>query len=74
MKRIYLLGLLPPVLNVIGALVSRSDGPFVFGMPPMLAWVIGGVLVTSLVMQIIYLSDKRDARRRGDSCGGAEAE
>ncbi|MFM0501494.1 DUF3311 domain-containing protein [Paraburkholderia caffeinilytica] len=73
MKPIYLLGFVPPVLNVIGALCSRSDQPFVFGMPPMLAWVIGGVLATSLVMQIIYLSDKRDARRRSGSCGCTEA-
>lgn len=65
MKKIYLLGVVPPVFNLAGALFSRNAGPYVLGMPPMLAWVVTGVLVTSIVMQVIYRVDKRSSLRAG---------
>jgi hypothetical protein len=61
MKKIYLLGFVPPVFNVAGAFFSRETQPYFLGMPPMLAWVVAGVVVTSVVMQVIYHVDKRSS-------------
>lgn len=61
MKKIYLLGIVPPAFNVAGALFSRDAEPYILGMPPMLAWVVAGVVVTSVVMQVIYHVDKRSS-------------
>ncbi|CAE6970439.1 hypothetical protein R69608_07364 [Paraburkholderia nemoris] len=61
MKKIYLLGVIPPLLNIVGAVFSRSAEPYVFGVPSTLAWVVGCVLVTSIVMQTIYVLDRRSS-------------
>jgi hypothetical protein len=58
MKKIYLLGLLPPSLNVVGAVLSTRPHDVILGIPAMLFWVVGCVVVTSIVMRFIYILDK----------------
>jgi hypothetical protein len=62
MKGVYLLALIPPALNVAGAVWSTQAHATMLGMPVMLLSVIGGVIVTSIVMRIIYLVDGRTKR------------
>jgi len=62
MKGVYLLALIPPALNVAGAVWSTQSHATMLGMPVMLLSVIGGVIVTSIVMRIIYLVDGRTKR------------
>ncbi|MDQ7978287.1 permease [Paraburkholderia sp. SARCC-3016] len=57
MKKIYLLGLIPPSLNVVGAVLSTRPHDVIIGIPAMLFWVVGCVIVTSIVMRLIYILD-----------------
>ncbi|MEQ5842926.1 permease [Paraburkholderia acidicola] len=61
MKKIYLLGLLPIFLNVLGAVFSTKVEVFVGGIPAMLLWVIAGVLFTSAILYVIHVVDSRAA-------------
>jgi hypothetical protein len=40
-----------------GVAFCNSATPLVFGMPLLLAWMVGCVILTSVVMGIIYLCD-----------------
>ena len=57
MPRHAWLGLIPVVLNLIGVLIANHVPPLVFGIPFFLAWVVGCVVVTALVMGIVYRND-----------------
>lgn len=59
-SRPYRLLALLPALVILGApwLANRVE-PRVFGFPFLLAWIVGGVLLTSLVMGIILVLDRR---------------
>lgn len=54
------LALIPP-LGMLGGLpfVNRAK-PHVFGLPPLLAWTIAWIFITSIVMGVIYVLDDRD--------------
>lgn len=53
-----------PMLAILGApwMANRVE-PRVFGFPFLLAWIVGGVLLTSLVMWLIHTLDRRDEQR-----------
>jgi hypothetical protein len=51
------LGLLPFIAMLAGVAFCNSATPLVFGMPLLLAWMVGCVILTSVVMGIIYLCD-----------------
>lgn len=62
--RIYRwLALIPP-LGMLGGIpfVNRAT-PLVFGLPPLLAWMIVWILLTSTVMGVIYALDHRRESR-----------
>jgi xanthosine utilization system XapX-like protein len=64
------LAVLPFVGILVGtAFVNRVE-PLVFGMPLVLAWIVGWVVAGAVLMAIIYALDpanaKTEARRQGD--------
>ena len=63
----HLLALLP-VVGILGApwLANRVE-PFVLGMPFLLAWIVGWVLMSSVVMGVIRIVDERIDRKTNDS-------
>jgi hypothetical protein len=48
---------IPVLLNLAGVLYANRVTPFVFGLPFLLAWVVGSVVATSLVMWLVYRLD-----------------
>lgn len=51
------LAVIPVALAFGGIFVANRVTPFLFGLPFYMAWVVGTVLITSLVMWIIYKLD-----------------
>lgn len=50
-----------PVLAALGSVwFGDRVTPFIFGIPFFMAWVIGFVLITSLVMWAIYVLDPKN--------------
>lgn len=64
-SRPYRLLALIPMLAILGApwMANRVE-PRVFGLPFLLAWIVAGVLLTSLVMWIIHTLDRRQSLPR----------
>lgn len=62
--RAYRLLALLPVVAILGApwFANRVE-PLVLGMPFLLAWIVGWVLTSSLVMAVIGLPDRRTETR-----------
>lgn len=60
----HLLALIP-ALGLLGGvpLLNRVE-PYVLGLPFLLFWIVAWVVATSGIMTIIWLLDRRDARRR----------
>lgn len=56
---------LGPVLAILGApWIANRVEPRIFGLPFLLAWIVGAVLATSVVMWIVSrLDEQADARR-----------
>jgi hypothetical protein len=70
MKKSYrLLALVPPAGMIVAPLFANRVEPYVFGLPFLLAWIVGCVLATSAVMGLILALDRRAAR---DHRGAAE--
>jgi hypothetical protein len=70
--RLYHLVALAPVVGILGApwFANRVE-PYILGMPFLLGWIVGWVLMSSVVMAAILLVDRRadalaerDASRR----------
>jgi len=57
MSRLFWLAAIPVVLAIGGVAIANRVTPFIFGMPFFMAWVVGSVLITSLVMWMVYLLD-----------------
>lgn len=51
------LAALPFIAMLAGVAFFNQTTPFVLGMPFLLAWMVGCVVLTSAVMGIIYLCD-----------------
>jgi hypothetical protein len=58
--RLYHLVALAPVIGILGApwFANRVE-PYVLGMPFLLAWIVGWVVMASAVMAMILLVDRR---------------
>ncbi len=55
----HLLALIP-VLAILGApWIANRVEPRIFGLPFLLAWIVGAVIATSVVMGIIRQLDRR---------------
>jgi hypothetical protein len=66
MRRVPLhrwLAAIPGLLILLGAPFANSVRTRVLGMPFLLAWIVGCVLLTSLVMAIVGRLDDDHARR-----------
>lgn len=59
MSRSYRLLAVAPVVAIVGApwFANRIE-PRVFGVPFLLAWIVGWVLMTSLIMTYIWARDR----------------
>jgi hypothetical protein len=57
MKHPGWLAVIPFIGMFAGPIFHNSATPFILGMPFILAWLVGSVLFTSLVMAIIYWLD-----------------
>jgi len=57
MSRLNWLAVIPVSLAFGGVVVANRVTPFILGLPFFMAWVVGTVLITSLVMWIIYSLD-----------------
>ncbi|HTO91343.1 MAG TPA: DUF3311 domain-containing protein [Candidatus Sulfotelmatobacter sp.] len=63
------LAVIPALLILVGAPLLNGVPGYVFGLPVMLAWIVGCVLATSLTMAVIAALDRRRDR---EERGGAE--
>jgi hypothetical protein len=57
MTNIRWLAILPFLGILIGTAFVNDVEPLVFGMPFVLAWIVGWVVIGSLIMAIIYACD-----------------
>ncbi len=55
----YWLALIPPLGMLGGIPFANRATPLVFGMPPLMTWMIAWVLITPIVMGVILLLDNR---------------
>jgi len=59
------LGVVPFIAMLAGVTFFNQATPFVLGMPLLLAWMVGCVILTSVVMGVIYLCDPINQRGAG---------
>jgi hypothetical protein len=64
------LAVLPFLGMLVGTAFVNSVEPLVLGMPFVLAWLVGCVLLSSLIMAIIYFCDPVNAAGQGDEGSG----
>ncbi|MBI1795686.1 MAG: DUF3311 domain-containing protein [Candidatus Eisenbacteria bacterium] len=61
-----------PVLGIlVGVPFANRVHGYIFGLPFVLAWIVGCVLLTSAVMALIGALDRAAARDEGDGGGRA---
>lgn len=66
MRPHHLLALLP-VAALLGApYVANRTTPLILGLPFLLAWTVGAVLLTAGTMALIYRLDRRDGAHDGE--------
>ena len=70
MANIRWLAILPFLGILVGTAFVNSVEPLVFGMPLVLAWIVGWVVLGSIIMAIVYASDPVNAKT-GESDNGA---
>lgn len=57
MRNIYWLAVVPFLGLLVGPFFVNRTTPLVFGVPFLLAWIVGCILMTSLIMAVIYVND-----------------
>ncbi|MDM0033653.1 DUF3311 domain-containing protein [Variovorax sp. J22P271] len=57
MKLHHWLAVIPFVLILCGSLFAARVRPFVFGLPFFVAWTIGCVIATAVVMWLVFRLD-----------------
>ena len=57
MRTVHWLAVLPFLALIVGPFFVNRVTPFVAGMPLLLAWIVGSILLTVVVMAIIYALD-----------------
>ncbi|WP_353193599.1 DUF3311 domain-containing protein [Pandoraea pnomenusa] len=65
MRPVYLLALLPVLAVLVGPFFVNRVTPYVLGMPFLLAWLSGALVLTSIVMAIIFYADEARLAREG---------
>ena len=71
MAKIWWLAVLPFLGILVGTAFVNNVEPLIFGMPFVLAWNVGWVVLGSLIMALIYVSDPANAKV-GDGVQGIE--
>lgn len=66
MRLHHWLGLLPVLHAALGLAVANRVKPFVLGLPFFMAWIIGGVLLSAIVMTCVYRLDPANRAPQGD--------
>jgi Protein of unknown function (DUF3311) len=56
------LAVVPGLGMLAGVPFANRSAPLVLGLPPLLAWAVGWVLVTSATMGLIWVLDRRSAK------------
>jgi O-antigen ligase len=64
MRTIRWLAIVPFLALLIGPFFVNRTTPLVLGLPPLLAWIVAWILITSLIMAVIYGTDP--ANREGE--------
>jgi hypothetical protein len=62
MAKIWWLAVLPFLGILVGTAFVNNVEPLIFGMPFVLAWNVGWVLLGALIMAIIYVNDPANAK------------
>ncbi|MFD4841372.1 DUF3311 domain-containing protein [Achromobacter sp. NPDC058515] len=72
MRLVRALAVLPLAAVLVGPFFLNRVTPFLLGMPFLLGWLALALVVTSIVMRIIYVSDSRSAEPSNEagSTGG----
>lgn len=66
MRRHHLLALLPLAALLGAPFVANRVEPLVFGLPFLLAWCVGAVILSSATMALIHKLDQRADARGGE--------
>ncbi len=61
MRRYHVLAAFPPIALLGAPWFANRVEPYVLGMPFLLAWIAGWVVMSSVVMAIISVADARTA-------------
>ena len=64
---IRLLAALPFLGILVGSIFLNRATPLVLGLPPMLAWLLLWIVLTSLIMGVIYRLDPQNRAPPGDA-------
>jgi len=68
------LAVVPPLAMLLGVPFASRVNHLVLGLPFLLDWIVGCVLLTSVVMALINALDKRhDGRHAGAPGAGSES-
>lgn len=70
MRPIHALVILPPAFVLVGPFFLNRVTPFILGMPFLLAWLAGTLVVTSIVMALICRSDNKHRTKDGEEMAG----
>jgi len=73
MRIIHSLAVLPVLAVLAGPFFVNRVTPYVLGMPFLLAWLSGALVLTSIVMAIIFYSDRARLAAAGHPREGASA-
>jgi hypothetical protein len=57
MRSVRWLAVVPFLALVVGPFFVNRPTPLIFGLPLLLAWIVGWILLTSLIMAVIYAAD-----------------
>ncbi len=69
---IRLLAVLPFLAILVGSIFFNRSAPLILGLPPMLAWLLLWIVLTSGIMGLIYILDPENrASRAGGAAPGA---
>ena len=63
LRRFHLLAALPAVGMLGGLPFANRVEPYVLGLPFLLAWIVGWIVMTSVVLGVIYRLDESAVRR-----------
>ena len=66
------LALLPTALLLFGLPFANRVEPYVFGLPFLLAWIVGCVLLTAAIMALVGWLDRRAERAAQAAADAAE--